>query len=103
MQWLNPAAFAAVPVIKASGATARPGDIGKFAAYGPGSWTFNMSLGKTFTFREKYKLMVRADTFNSFNHVNLGDPDTEITSSTFGRITGAAGARGMQMNARITF
>jgi hypothetical protein len=103
MQWLNPAAFAAVPIIKASGATAHPGNVGMFAAYGPGSWTFNMNLGKTFTFRDRYKLLVRADAFNALNHVNLGDPNTEITSALFGRITGAAAARGMQMNARVTF
>jgi hypothetical protein len=103
LQWLNPAAFAQVPIVKASGATARPGNVGKFAAYGPGSWTFNMNLGKTFTFRDRYKLMVRADAFNSLNHVNLGGPNAEITSATFGRITSAAGARSMQMNARVTF
>ena len=103
LQWLNPAVFAQVPIVKASGATARPGNVGKFAAYGPGSWTFNMNLGKTFTFRDRFKLMVRADAFNSLNHVNLGSPNTEITSATFGRITSAAGARSMQMNARVTF
>jgi hypothetical protein len=103
MQWLNPAAFAAVPIIKASGATAHTGNVGMFAAYGPGSWTFNMNLGKTFTFHERYKLLVRADAFNALNHVNLGDPNTEITSALFGRINSAAAARGMQMNARVTF
>jgi hypothetical protein len=103
MQWLTRAAFAPLPVVKASGATAQPGNLGKFAAYGPGSWTFNMNLGKTFSFRDKYKLMVRADAFNAFNHVNLGDPNTEITSATFGRITSAAPARSMQINARVTF
>jgi len=103
MQWLNTAAFAQVPIIKASGATARPGNVGVFAAYGPGSWTFNMNLGKTFSLNERLKLMIRADAFNALNHVNLGDPNTEITSATFGRITSAAAARGIQMNGRITF
>ena len=103
MQWLNPAAFALVPVVKASGATARPGNIGKFAAYGPGSWTFNMNLGKTFQMNERFKLTIRADAYNALNHVNLGSPNTELTSATFGRITSAAGARSMQMNARLTF
>jgi hypothetical protein len=103
MQWLNPAAFAQVPIIKASGATARPGNIGKFAVYGPGSWTFNMNLGKTFSIKERFKFMVRADAFNALNHANLGSPNTEITSATFGRITSAANARSMQMNARLTF
>jgi len=103
MQWLNTTAFAKVPVIKASGATAQPGNVGVFAATGPGSWTVNMNFGKTFAIGERLKFMVRADAFNAFNHVNLGDPNTEITSATFGRITSAAAARGMQMNARMTF
>lgn len=102
-QWLNPAAFAQVPIIKASGATARPGSLGKFALYGPGSWTMNINLGKTFAIGERLKLTLRGDAFNAFNHVNLGDPVTEITSATFGRILNVGAARSMQLNARLTF
>jgi hypothetical protein len=103
LQWLNPAAFAQVPIVKASGAPARPGNIGKFALYGPGSVTFNMNVGKTFTFHERFKLMVRADAFNAFNHVNLSDPTADVTNANFGKITSAAAGRTMQMNARLRF
>jgi hypothetical protein len=102
-QWLNPASFAQVPIVRASGVTARPGNIGKFALYGPGSWTTSINLAKTFTIAERYHFQIRADAYNAFNHVNLGDPVTEITSATFGRILSVGGGRGMQMNARMRF
>jgi hypothetical protein len=53
--------------------------------------------GPLFGFPAGRKL--RAEVFNVFNWVNLGDPETRITRATFGRITSAivnttAGSRG---------
>jgi hypothetical protein len=48
-------------------------------------------------------MQVRADAFSAFNHVTLNNPQTDVTSATFGRILGVGGARSMQMNARLTF
>jgi hypothetical protein len=46
----------------------------------------------------------RADFFNAFNRAGRGDPNTDITSSLFGKITGAQqGPRNIQFEARITF
>jgi len=102
-QWFNTAAFAQVPIVKASGVTARPGNIGKYAVYGPGNWSTGINLAKTFTIAERYHFQIRADAYNAFNHVNLGDPVTEITSATFGRILSVGAGRTMQMNARMRF
>lgn len=41
--------------------------------------------GPVFGFPAGRKL--RAEAFNVFNWVNLGDPETRITRATFGRIT----------------
>jgi hypothetical protein len=100
--WLNPKAFAQVPS-RSGGIPIRPGSFGKYAAVGPGSWGTNLSLARTFAVAERYRLQVRADAFSAFNIVTLGNPQTDLTSATFGRILNVGGSRTMQMNARFTF
>jgi hypothetical protein len=39
--------------------------------YGPGAWTFDLSLSKAFTVTERLKLEFRAEGFNIFNHANM--------------------------------
>jgi hypothetical protein len=102
-QWLNRAAFTLVPIERASGATSRPGNLGKYVARGPVNWGTSLSLAKSFQFAERIRLQVRADAFSAFNHPMLGNPQTDTTSATFGRILGVGGARSMQMNAKLTF
>lgn len=102
-QWLNPAAFAQVPTSRASGQTIRPGNVGKNAVRGPGSWGVNLGLAKTFEFRERYRVQLRGEALNAFNHVNLGNPQADITRATFGRILGVGGPRSIQLRARFSF
>jgi Carboxypeptidase regulatory-like domain/TonB-dependent Receptor Plug Domain len=60
---------------------------------GPGYWNVNLGLYKTVSFSERYKLQLRAETFNVFNHANLfingGTVDlgssSEVTASRDGR------------------
>ena len=47
--------------------------------------------------------MVRADATNPFNFVRWSNPNTNITSSNFGKVTGAAGGRSIQLNATVEF
>jgi outer membrane receptor protein involved in Fe transport len=103
LQYLNRAAFAPVPVISASNATARPGTLGNGAVLGPGLWNLDFSLGKSYQLRERYRVQVRADFFNSLNHTNYTSIDTNIQSARFGRITGTSGARQIQFHMRLTF
>ncbi|HUQ94254.1 MAG TPA: TonB-dependent receptor [Bryobacteraceae bacterium] len=102
LQYLNRAAFALVPVIPASGATARPGTIGRNALRGPGSWNVDAGLAKNFAFTERTRFQFRVDLFNAFNHTNLGGVSTNIQAGNFGRLT-SAGARGVQLNGRFSF
>jgi hypothetical protein len=103
LQYLNPSAFARVPVAAASGAPIRPGTVGVGAVRGPGRWDVNFSLGKNFALTEQVRFQVRADTFNFFNHTNLSGISTNVTASSFGRATSTTGARVVQLNARLTF
>jgi outer membrane receptor protein involved in Fe transport len=100
-RYLNTAAFAKVPIVAASRATARPGTIGSGAVRAPGAWNVDFSLAKDFKLTEKAKLQIRTDMFNALNHVNLTGLVTSIDSSTFGQLRSTRGQRQIQLNGRI--
>jgi hypothetical protein len=100
--YLNSAAFARVPV-NSSNVPIRPGNVGKNALRGPGTWNLDLSLVKDFKFFERYGLRFRADMFNATNSVRLGNPITDITRADFGRILNVQAARTMQLGLRFTF
>ena len=81
---------------------------------GPGTVTFAGTLGKNFPVTERVNLRFEAQFANLFNHVNLANPATNISSpTTFGVITNvqdpttssgpSAGPRNGQLSLRLTF
>jgi hypothetical protein len=75
---------------------------------GPGTVNLSASLGKYFAITEHARLRLSGSFTNVPNHVNLADPNTNITSSSFGRITQARGAdfggnRTGEVSARFEF
>jgi hypothetical protein len=75
---------------------------------GPGYWNMDMNLGKDIKWGEHYNVQLRADSFNTFNHPNLGTPSASVTSGTFGQITGTSGTpvyeqRSVEFGAKFTF
>jgi hypothetical protein len=61
-------------------------------------------LGKNFRlFKEGWGFRLRADAFNFFNHTNFTTVDTAINNATFGRLLATAGARVIQLNARLSW
>lgn len=103
LQYLDRAAFAPVPRIAQSGATAHPGTLGRAAVRGPGQWNLDLSIGKEFGVRERARVQFRTEMLNAFNHTNFAAVDTNIDSNRFGRLTGTAGARRIQFQLRFTF
>jgi outer membrane receptor protein involved in Fe transport len=103
VQYLNPAAFARVPVGAVSGGAVRPGTLGRNALRLPGYWNFDAGLAKNFNFTESVRAQLRADFINAFNHTSFDTVQTGITNATFGRFTRTRGARQVQLNFRLTF
>jgi hypothetical protein len=101
LAYLDRAAFAQVPVIAASGASARPGTLGRNALRLPGFWNVDLALSKNIAFTGDVRLQVRGDLFNAFNVTSFSSLNTTITSTNFGRFTGTRGARVVQLNARL--
>ena len=66
------------------------GNVGRDALRGPGALNFDLSLSRIFAITERYRLQARFEAFNAINHANFGNPATNLSSSTFGLITGTA-------------
>ncbi len=77
--YLNKAAFAAP-------AAGTYGNLGRDAIYGPGFFSIDPSLFKTFHVTERISLQFRAEMFNASNYVNLANPTATLTSASFGLI-----------------
>ncbi len=99
--YLTRDAFQPVPTV--SGVAVRPGNLGRGTVRGPSAWTFDLSFGKTFAFADRYRIQMRADLLNAFNHRTYGNPNTNLDSSAFGRITTGGPPRDVQISARLTF
>lgn len=94
--WFNTAAFA----LNDQGTY---GTAGRNIVRGPGQARVDLSLFKNIPFKTRYHLQLRVEAFNLLNRVNLGNPNTTLTSPLFGRIGTAGEARVMQLGLRLTF
>jgi len=103
LQYLNRSAFALVPLVPASGAASRPGNLGWGAIRAPGAWNLDISLGKNFKLSEALRLQIRTDMFNMVNHVSSSNINTGLNSGTFGQVRGTTGQRVIQLNGRVTW
>lgn len=99
-QFLNPPPFELGNVGRATGDVRHPGTI-----------NFDFSLIKDTTITERFHVQFRLESFNAFNHVNLGlvndnfgaGPDGRNSSATFGTITSARDARINQLGLKLIF
>lgn len=111
VQWLNPAAFA-------QNAIGTYGNLGRNAVRGPGNFSFDLSLSRTFRLTERFSLQARAEAFNILNHTNFvgnfappGQPagatfgtlSQNFSSSNFGQVTGAYDPRILQFAMKVLF
>ncbi|MDR1990663.1 MAG: TonB-dependent receptor [Acidobacteriaceae bacterium] len=102
--WLNPAAFA-VP------APGTWGNLPRNAVRGPGLFQVDTALTKRVATAGRTHIEIGWQIFNLLNRPQLGTPNTNISSASFGRITttansspvGAGTPRQMQLMTRVTF
>ena len=89
VSWFNPAAFA----LPAPGTY---GNMGVGSLRGPGFWEWDQSMSRKFQISEGRQIEVRAEAFNVTNSLRLGNPDTNLSSGTFGKITASANPSGIR-------
>ena len=97
-EWFNTADYA-------SPALYTFGTAGRNSITGPAFWDLDMSLFRQFPIGEAMGFQFRAEAFNLFNNVNLGQPNNDLNSgSAFGTIsTTANAARQLQLALKFIF
>lgn len=100
-QWFDTSAFVAVN---------RSGTLTRNAVIGPSFNNTDLSITKTTTLKGGMRLELRAECFNLFNHVNLGQPGNIVGSANFGVITNTrfptgelGSSRQLQLAVKVTF
>ena len=70
-----------------------------------GDFRSNVDLGiiKNFPLTERHKIQFRGEFFNLPNHANLGNPNGNLSSPSYGRITGAGDPRVIQFALKYSF
>jgi len=80
------------------------GNNGRNTYWGPSFYNMDLSVQKTFAIWEKVGIKARADAYNALNHINAGNPQTNVLSA--GTITGEApgpGPRYLELSVKVTF
>jgi hypothetical protein len=95
-RWFNTAAFTRALVTYGTS----PRD----PVVGPGISTLDMSVSKSFRFREKQQIQFRWEAFNSLNKPQFGNPGGVLGMSSYGVITGTSkNNREMQLALKYMF
>lgn len=79
------------------------GNLGRNIFDGPGFFQLDLGAYKNFQIREQMRLQFRSEFFNLPNRANFSNPNTTISSSSFGRITGTQPARVIQFALKLNF
>lgn len=95
-RWFNTDAFRAQ-------APFRFGTAGRSILTGPTISNIDTSLIKTFPIRESFRVEVRAEFFNLFNHANFNLPGHSLGAPGFGVINSARPGRAVQFALRFEF
>ncbi len=95
-QWFSRNSFAAP-------APGTFGNLGPYVLAGPGFFNLDASLFRTFTITERFHLEMRFEGLSITNTPQFSNPDTNLGDANFGYVTGAGGARTLQLGARLMF
>ena len=106
-QYFNASCFTTPPIIGADGRGTAFGNSATGIVNGPGQANLDLALSKAFVVNwpiEKSSFQFRAEFFNTLNHPQFANPDTNFTSPTFGVISSTAvNARVGQLAVRFAF
>jgi hypothetical protein len=94
--YLNSAAYSAP-------ALGQWGNAGRDSIEGPGTFSLNSSLARTFRLKGRYNLDTRVDATNTLNHVVFSSYYNTINNSLFGTPTGANSMRTLQITMRLRY
>ena len=79
------------------------GNMGRNVFDGPGFFTLDLGIFRTFAITETKRLQFRSEFFNLPNRANFNNPNTTISSSQFGLISSTQPARVIQFAMKLAF
>jgi hypothetical protein len=79
------------------------GNLGRNTYRGPGFWQTDLSLSKRFRMGGDHVLLLRVDALNVFNHDNVGNPISNMSSASYGLNTNDWGERTMTLGVKYSF
>jgi hypothetical protein len=85
------------------------GNLGRNTFTGPGQWSSDMTLGKTFKLTERVNMKFEAQAFNIFNRANFllatagGGAHNSLDDPLFGEAGGTLDGRDLQFGLKFTF
>ena len=79
------------------------GNLGYNNLKGPGLFSLDLALSRSFPIDDKRSLQVRAEAFNLPNWVNFNPPVSTLTSGAFGQIQSSADPRILQLAMKFLF
>lgn len=79
------------------------GSLGRNTFRGPGFWNTDLSLSKRFRLGGDHVLLLRADALNVFNHDNVGNPISNMSSVSYGLNLNNWGNRSITLGAKYSF
>jgi hypothetical protein len=81
----------------------RYGNLGRQVFHGPGINNWDVAAFKQFHIREGHRLEFRAELYNLVNHAQFENPNGDIASVNFGRVTQTKDPRIVQIALRYSF
>ncbi len=94
--FFNPAAFT-IPLAGTFG------NAGRNTITGPGTFSINAGIGRSFSLGERRRIELRAEANNLTNHVNFSNVNTVVNASNYGLPVSAGGMRTMNLVVRFRF
>jgi hypothetical protein len=84
-------------------ATNLMGDLPRNSLIGPSRWFADMALVKNVAIKGDFRVQLRLEAYNVFNHNTLNQPNGQMNSADFGKILTRSGNRTMQFGAKLYF
>ncbi len=103
--WFSPSSYADPVAPWNGGPNQGFGSAGRDSAVGPGIFNWNLSLFKTIPLRHEGlpNFQLRFESFNTFNHTQFQNVDTNSHDSNFGAVTGDYGPRLLELGGKFAF
>jgi hypothetical protein len=101
LQWFDVSQFVQREPFQLARTSSRIADL-----RGDGMKKWDATLSKRFAITESVRFGFRAEFYNVLNTTMFGNPNTTITSASFGRVTGTlagGGSRNVQLSGRVEF